>query len=124
MNTVIEQFWNIISTAEFERLNDIMMENAVITFPNTRELFRNTQKYVEFNKQYPGRWFTEIERVHEIENIIITTVKVTAPDLGVSAYVTSYFELQNQKISSITEYWGDNGNPPEWRIESNLTEIY
>ncbi len=101
-----------------------MDKNAQIFLPNTREVFKSAEKYIAFNKAYPGRWYAVVERMNTVGSSVITTVKISSPDQDISAYVTSYFELKDNKIIEITEYWGDNGNPPEWRLEAGLSERY
>lgn len=37
-----------------------------------------------------------------------------------SFHVNSFIEIENEKISKLDEYWGDDGNIPEWRVEKNI----
>lgn len=124
MKTIVERFWHFIDQADFEQLGTVMAENAQVFLPNTCEVFKTTAKYIAFNKAYPGRWHANIERINVADDQVITTVRISAPDQDISAYVTSYFELREGKIIKITEYWGDNGNPPEWRLDSGFSEWY
>jgi len=32
----------------------------------------------------------------------------------------SFIKLKDDKIISMDEYWGDDGAPPQWRLEKGL----
>ncbi|EEV19128.1 hypothetical protein TREVI0001_0232 [Treponema vincentii ATCC 35580] len=42
-----------------------------------------------------------------------------------SFHVVSFIKIKDDKIISMDEYWGDDGAPPQWRLEKQLgTKIY
>jgi len=120
---ILEKFWKYIDEAEFDKLNEVMAEDANVILPNTGEIFRGCENYIKFNKDYPGRWHAEIEKVVVGEGCAVSSVKVFNEE-GISLYVTSFFEVMDGKISEITEYWGENGEVPAWRIEKGYSEKY
>lgn len=124
MNKIIVEFWDIIHNASFDKLKNILTENVKVYLPNTGEVFLSAQKYIEFNKKYPGRWYAEIKKYTESSEYIITTVFIQNDEKTMSFYVTSYFKLENNKIKEITEYWGNNEEPPAWRKAEKLSERY
>ena len=67
------------------------------------------------NCDYPGSWCGEVERVEYIENTIITVTRVWSSKS--SFHVTSFFEMKDDKIKVLDEYWGEDGFVPQWRIE-------
>ena len=121
---LIETFWNCIDAADFEKLTEVLSPDALVKLPNTRERFVGSQNYIAFNCDYPGRWRARVEAFHEVGDLGIATVLVTNPAENISLYVTSYFEIRDGKISVITEYWGENGDPPAWRLEKGYSERY
>jgi hypothetical protein len=48
---------------------------------------------------------------------VISVVLVTNDTLTISHYATSFFQFQENQIIELNEYWGENGTPPQWRIE-------
>ena len=62
----------------------------------------------------------EVERVEQIGNLIIAVAKVINVFDKSSFYVNSFILLENGKISKLDEYWGDNGEIPQWRIIKNI----
>ncbi|MBN2878784.1 MAG: nuclear transport factor 2 family protein [Clostridia bacterium] len=120
---IVKKFWEYIDKAEFDKLRVVMEDNANVILPNTREIFRGCENYIEFNRDYPGRWHAEIEKIAACDNFAVSAVKVFN-DEGISLYVTSFFKVSDGKIDEITEYWGENGEVPEWRIEKGYSEKY
>ena len=119
----ILNFWKYINDAEFEQLTKIMVENSIVILPNTREIFKGRNNYIVFNKEYPGRWYARVEKIVAFENQVISVVEITNTE-GVSLYVTSFFIFEDNMIKEITEYWGENGEAPEWRINKGFSEKY
>lgn len=91
-----------------------------VQFPNTGELFENTEVFIWMNEVYPGRWRASVERLERCANLVITAVRVSSAETAESFYAVTFFRLQNGKISEIVEYWGENGAPPEWRIRGDF----
>jgi len=34
--------------------------------------------------------------------------------------VVSFIKVKDDKIIAMDEYWGDDGSPPQWRLEKKL----
>lgn len=69
---------------------------------------------------YPGDWDGTVERVEVIGDLFITVTKVYPQDRSVYFHVVSFIRTANDKIVSIDEYWADDGNPPQWRIDKHI----
>jgi hypothetical protein len=119
---VVKRFWQLFDAAEFEEAGDLISPNAIIRWWNTREEFKNKEKFIEANRIYPGRWRISIERLECFNNLVITVVNVAEKDI--SFYATSFFTLEEERIIRIDEYWGENTEPPEWRVKASLSEIF
>lgn len=117
----IMHFWETIDKQEWEKLKYFFEDSATVAWPNTKELFDDINNFIRANSEYPGDWRIEIERIEEIESKVITVAKVSLKDQDTSFYAVSFFEIANGKIKSLTEYWGDNGDAPEWRRKLNLS---
>lgn len=121
---IVKKFWNLMSDGMFDEIRELMEENADAWLPNTRELFRGRDKYINFNKKYPGRWIITLDKIFSKNDIVVSAVKVEAGDKSSSFYANSFFTINDGLISEIVEYWGDNGEPPQWRVEESLSERY
>lgn len=124
MENLATLFWRLIDQADFDGLGAVLARDAVIRLPNTREIFHGAPAYIAFNKAYPGRWHARIERLDEAADKIITTVNIWSEEGGLSFFVTSYFIVKDGLIQAIDEYWGENSEPPAWRLEKGYSERY
>lgn len=121
---LVKRFWNLMSDGMFDEVGELMSEDAEVRLPNTREIFIGRDKYINFNKRYPGRWIITLDKIFSKDDIVVSAVEVEAEDRSISFYATSFFTFKDNLISEIAEYWGDNGEPPKWRIEEKLSERY
>lgn len=122
--SIIEKFWTLMSDGMFDEVGKLMQEDANVRLPNTREIFRGRDKYINFNKKYPGRWIITLDKIFSKDETVVSAVKVESEDKSSSFYATSFFTIKGNLISEIAEYWGDNGELPQWRIEESLSERY
>ena len=55
-----------------------------------------------------------------IDDLFITVTKVYPKDRGACFHAVSFIRTANDKITSIDEYWADDGNPPQWRADKHI----
>lgn len=94
-------------------------EGAVICWHNTNERF-TLEEYLRANCEYPSQWQGEFERTEDLGSRIITAAHVWTKDESISFHVTSFLELEDDKIIRLDEYWGDDGPPPQWRQDLQI----
>ena len=121
---IVTKFYEYMNQGLFDKMGEFMDEDAIVWLPNTREVFRGRRNYVDFNKRYPGKWEITIDKIYSMDDIVISSVKVISEDRVNSFYCTAFFKIKDDLIKEITEYWGDNGEPPVWRVEEGLAERY
>ena len=123
----INAFWQDIITQNREKLYSYFCDDAVIRWHCTNEQF-TVKEYVQTNCEYPGKWTGVIERLEELGQQIILVGKVQSEDGNIVCHVVSFINLKNGKIVEMDEYWGDDGEAPDWRkklgIGSPIREVY
>ena len=77
-------------------------------------------EFIIANCEYPGDWDGTVERVKMIGDLFITVTKVYPRDRSAYFHVVSFIKTANDKIVSMDEYWADDGNPPQWRIDKHI----
>ena len=115
----IYEFYDAILNQNASEIKKFFNEDAYIDWHNTNERF-TVDEFIEVNCTYPDKWGGEVERVEQIGNLIIAVAKVITVFDKSSFYVNSFILLENGKISKLDEYWGDNGEIPQWRIIKNI----
>ena len=95
------------------------LADAVINWHNTNESF-SVEEYIIANCEYPGEWYGNVERVETIDDLVISVARIWARDNSNSFHVVSFFKIKDGKISSLDEYWGDDGTAPQWRLGKKI----
>lgn len=121
---LVERYWAHMGAGRFEKAGDCMARDAIVYFPNTREVFMGREAFVAFNRQYPGKWSIGIEKLTAMEDTVVTAVRVASGDEAKSFCAVSFFTVKDGLIREITEYWGENGEPPAWRADCPFVERY
>lgn len=119
MNTeaFMRQYWACVAQQDEEELRRYFCKDACVRWHNTEEQF-DVEGFLRANCDYPGTWHGEVERFIQTENVIITAVHVWAETA--SFHVVSFFALEDGKIKSLDEYWGEDGAAPQWRQDRHL----
>ena len=121
---VVRKFWQIFDEARFDDVADLLQPDCNVYWPNTRELFRGSQKLIDMNKKYPGRWHIDVVDVVGKDDLVVSVVRVYSNENQHSFYATSFFKFEKGLIAKITEYWGNITEPPAWRIAEGFSQRY
>lgn len=113
----IRQYWDNVTMQKEEELKKYFFQDACIRWHNTNEQFTVTE-FMRANCDYPGSWKGEVERIEHAGNTIITATHVWNEDM--SFHVTSFFKIKDDKIKALDEYWGDDGEVPQWRQHEHI----
>lgn len=113
----VVQYWKSVANQDEQKLRGYFCKDAYIRWHNTNEQF-NVEEFLRANCDYPGNWNGTVERMEQIENLIITVTHVWTEDM--SFHVTSFIRMEGNSIKMIDEYWGDDGCAPKWRMEKHI----
>lgn len=112
-------YWAATLAQRADEMAVFFAPDATVRWPNTNELF-TAAEFIRANCEYPGRWEGEIERVEAMGPLLVTVVRVFDAPRTVSFHVTSFFRVEEGRIATLEEYWGDDGPPPAWRQALHL----
>ena len=115
----VYKFFDLVLSQNALEIKKFFNEDAYIDWHNTNERF-TVDEFIKVNCTYPGKWSGEVERVEQIGNLLIAVAKVINVFDKSSFYVNSFILLENDKIVKLDEYWGDNGEIPQWRMIKNI----
>ena len=115
----IEKYWESTLKQRAEEMRKFFHPKAKVRFHNTNEEF-TVDEFIEINCEYPGSWNGVIERIEKIGRIQIIVVQVFDREQNLFFNVTSFMEIEEDKIISIDEYWGEDGCPPQWRLDKKI----
>lgn len=111
----IEEFWETMETNDFRAAGELLHDDFLLEWPQTKERIRGRDNFAAVNSNYPaaGRWHFTINRLVADENTGVTDVTVT-DGARVDRAIT-FFELRDGRIWRLTEYWPEPDEAPAWR---------
>lgn len=115
----IDNYWKSVLKQDAEDMKTFFHKDAYINWNNTNEHF-TVDEFIQANCEYPGQWDGKIKRKEEINDLLITVVHVFSLEQKLSFHVTSFIKVKEDKILSIDEYWGDDGEAPKWRTDKHI----
>lgn len=118
----IHEFWKAVLTQDEQELRKYFHKDAYINWHCSNEHF-SVDEYIVANCEYPGEWDGMVERVEKVDDLLITVTCVYPKDKSFSFHVTSFIKVKNDKIVSLDEYWADDGNAPQWRVDKHIGTV-
>ncbi len=115
----IHDFINAVLNQDAAKLRTFFQLDASINWHNTNEHF-TVDEYIQANCDYPGNWIGEIEKRIQTQNMCVVATHVCSTDHKISCHCTSFIQLKNNKIVCLDEYWGDDGDIPQWRKDMHI----
>ena len=112
----IEAFWEAVIEQKADVLRTFFHKDAYINWHCSNEHF-SVEEYIQANCEYPGEWYGMIERTESVGDLTILVGNILSKDKSLSLHVVSFIRTRDNKIISMDEYYGDDGLPPQWRIE-------
>ena len=112
-------FLSAVLAQDEPAISNYFHADAYVNWHCSNEHF-SVDEFIIANCEYPGDWDGTIERVERIGNLYITAVKVYPKDRSAYFHVVSFIRTENDKIVSMDEYWADDGNPPQWRLDKHI----
>ncbi len=118
---VVKQFWELMATNDFASVGSVLAVDFVLEWPQSGERIRGRDNYAAMNAEYPanGRWTFTINRL--VGNDEEAVSDVTVSDGVQLARAISFFEIRNDQISRLVEYWPEPFAAREGR--KHLVEI-
>lgn len=108
----MKDYWEKVAKQDREGLALLFNEDAKIRWHCTNEEF-TAEEFIRVNCDYPDEWNGNIERLTIAGEQIITVTRIWSNTA--SFHVCSFFRFDEDRISQLDEYWGDDGEAPKWR---------
>lgn len=115
----MHSFWGAVLAQDEREIRKYFHEDAYVNWHCSNEHF-DVDEFIVANCEYPGDWDGRVERVEMLNDLIITVVNVYPKDRSVSFHVTSFIKIMADKIMSMDEYWADDAEAPQWRLDKRI----
>lgn len=115
----VNAFWDAVLRQDADAIRLYFHPDAWVNWHNTNEHF-TVEEFIRANCEYPGDWDGKVEKVIVTPDHIITATHVYDKGGTMSCHAVSFIRVVDGKIASVDEYWGDDGDAPQWRQEKKL----
>lgn len=115
----VHAFFSAVIRQDENALREFFIPGAAVRWHCSNELF-TVEEYIRANCDYPGDWHGELERVENMDALVVTAARVWPKDASASFHVCSFIRLEGGRIAGLDEYWADDGPAPDWRREMNI----
>ena len=114
---VVEQFWEAMRLNDFQAVGELLHEEYVLEWPQSRERVRGRENFVAINENYPahGRWEFTVHRILAEGDEVVSDVDVT--DGVIRGRVITFSKIRDGKILHQTEFWPDPFEAADWRSQ-------
>ncbi|MFD3499905.1 nuclear transport factor 2 family protein [Streptomyces sp. NPDC058678] len=121
LRRTVETLWASAEARDWDTFADTLAEDVVYTLPQTGERISGREKYVRFNREYPGDWHLRVERIVAEPEQVVTWLHFTVgPE---KMHAISFFAADDSgRISAVTDFWPEPYEPPAGR--EHLVERY
>jgi hypothetical protein len=121
LRKTVETYWSAAESRDWTAFAATLAEDVIYELPQTRERIRGRERYVRFNREYPGDWHVRTERTVADGDQVVTWIHMT---VGLEEmYAIVFFTGDDEgRITTVTDFWPEPYEPPAGR--DHLSERY
>ncbi|MFD7745377.1 nuclear transport factor 2 family protein [Streptomyces sp. NPDC059698] len=123
LREAVETYWTAAEARDWDAFGATLAEEVVYELPQTRERISGRERYVRFNREYPGDWHVRVERiVADAEGrqaaartgFTVTGGQEGGPPQELDAIHFFTFD-EDGLITGVTDFWPESYEPPAGR---------
>ncbi|MBC9714587.1 nuclear transport factor 2 family protein [Streptomyces sp. TRM66268-LWL] len=121
LRKAVETYWAAAEARDWTAFGEVLADDVVYEMPQSRERIRGKERYLQFNREYPGDWHVHVLRIVAEGDEAVSWIQVTE---GIKEmYAVNLFTAdESGRIVAITDFWPEPYEPPAGR--EHLAERY
>ncbi|MER5502911.1 MULTISPECIES: nuclear transport factor 2 family protein [unclassified Streptomyces] len=123
LRVAVETYWSAADSRDWGAFAATLADDVLYDLPQTRERIRGKERYLRFNREYPGDWRVRVERIvadREGHQAAARTLVTTGVE---ESHAIHFFTFDGAgRINGITDFWPEAYEPPAGR--EHLVERY
>ena len=114
---IVLKFWEAMGGNDFFVVAELLHEDFILEWPQSRERIRGRENFARLNTAYPavGKWTFSINQIIAEGNMVVTNVSVS-DELRNDRAIT-FSSIRDGRIWKQVEYWPEPVEAPAWRAE-------
>ncbi len=111
---LVERFIRTLEAREWDAWGSLLHSDVVYVLPQTRERIRGRDRYLRFNREFPGEWHLSLKVAiaDELNGVAWFSWRVGA---GESEDAVAFFGFADGLITTVTDFWPEPYDPPVGR---------
>jgi len=107
----VAEMWRRLQARDWDGLAELLADDVVIDWPNTRQRIRGRASYLGFNRAYPEGWTIEVVNLFADGSTVVSEVRV--PHTGFGRFdLVSILEVEDGRVVRGRECWMDEVSEP------------
>lgn len=102
--------WQTANTRSWPQFAALLHPELVYDVPQTREIIRSAEGYVDMFETWPQPWRAEIEHLVAEASKAVCVIRFVTDTETMTGI--SIFEIRDQRIARVTDYWPSAYEPP------------
>ncbi|WP_199548603.1 nuclear transport factor 2 family protein [Streptomyces sp. N35] len=121
LRKAVETYWAAAEARDWTAFGETLADDVVYEMPQSRERIRGKERYLQFNREYPGDWHAQVLRIVAEGDEAVSWILMRE---GIKeSYAVNLFTADAQgRIVAITDFWPEPYEPPAGR--EHLSERY
>ncbi|WP_415947299.1 nuclear transport factor 2 family protein [Streptomyces sp. KLOTTS4A1] len=121
LRRTVEAYWASADARDWAAFGETLADGVVYEMPQSRERIRGKDRFLQFNREYPGDWRVRVLRIVAEGDEAVSWIQVTQ-GLDQMFAVNLFTADEKGRIKAITDFWPEPYEPPFGR--EHLTERY
>jgi ketosteroid isomerase-like protein len=110
---VVARYFDTMWRRDWEAFGEVLAEDVCYELPQTSERITGREKYLAFNREYPGDWELTLTRLIVDGATAAGSMNFTVGDEEMVGLV--FLEVRDGVISKVTDFWPEPYQPPAGR---------
>ena len=121
VRTAVEKYWASANAHDWDTFETLIAEGIVYELPQSKERITGKEKYLQFNREYPGDWHASVHRIVAEADGAVCWIKMA--EKGEIADAVIFYEVDAEGVfTRVTDFWPESYEPPKGR--EHLVERY
>ena len=116
---VVRRYFGTMAAREWDAFGEVLAEDVVYELPQTGERVVGRERYLAFNREYPGDWRLEVTRLVVDGDSAAASMNFTVGDELMVGLV--FLEVRDGLVCKVTDFWPEPYVAPPGR--EHLTEV-
>jgi ribosomal protein S18 acetylase RimI-like enzyme len=110
----VRTMWSCFQARDWAGARALLRDDLVARWWSSGERFDQADGFIEAQARYPEGWtISLVELAHLQDGRVLSLVRVDHPPQ--TFFATSFFRVDDGRITAIDEYWSTVEPPPAWR---------